>query len=93
MDLSSVVKRAAKCSAFNPIEHVWSVLSNKLSNVTLSSKFEGKFKPLAMKSGVNNKERHTKEKLCLTKLFSTWNHTCKTKFNEFEIQVLPVVFR
>ena len=35
LDLFSVFTYAARYSAFNPIEHVWSVLSNNLSGVSI----------------------------------------------------------
>ena len=67
MYLFSVLTYAAKNSAFNLTEYDWSMLSKKLSDI-LISKFDENSKPLAMKSDVGNKERHMKEKLCLTKL-------------------------
>ena len=74
MDLFYVLTYAAKCSVFNLTEYAWSMLSKKVSDLILNSKFDENSKPLAMKSDVGNKEWDMKEKLCLTKLLQTWGH-------------------
>lgn len=55
-DLLSVFSYATKYRAST--KQTQSALSNKLFNVILSSKFEGKSKSLVMKSNVSNKEGH-----------------------------------
>ena len=45
LDLLSVSTYAARYSAFNPLEHLWSTLSNKLSGVVLPSKLGGECQP------------------------------------------------
>jgi len=52
---------AARFSAFNPIEHLWSPLSNKLDGVTFSAVAPGDSKPPSQISGISDEERSQKE--------------------------------
>ena len=45
LDMLSVFTYAARCSAYNPIEHLWSTLSNHLAGVVFSPKLDGDTKP------------------------------------------------
>ena len=56
-----VCSYAARYSAFNPIEHLWSPLSKKLSGVQFSSKACGDTKPPCQISGLTAQEQQQKE--------------------------------
>ena len=61
-DILAVMTYAARYSAFNPIEHLWSPLSNKLAGVIFSASSDGDLKAPAQQSGLSNDERKEKEK-------------------------------
>lgn len=52
---------AARYSAYNPIEYLWSPLSKKLSGVQFSSKATGDTKPPCQLSGITAEEQELKE--------------------------------
>ena len=89
-DILGVMTYAARYSAFNPIEHCWSPLSNKLSGVT--------FSPLeneddASAPGFSKEELKEKEKVVFDRAMKSlaeyhWNNF---KFNEFPVDVEPVL--
>ena len=53
LDLLSVFTYTARCSAFNPIENLWSVMSNKLSVAVFSPTIERENKPPVKQSGLS----------------------------------------
>ena len=53
LDILSVFTYAARYSAFNCIEHLWSPLSNKLSGVQFSPKLKEESKPPAYQGGLS----------------------------------------
>ena len=57
----NVCSYAARYSAYNPIEHLWSPLSKKLSGVQFSSKAIGDTKPPCQLPGLTAEERSLKE--------------------------------
>ena len=61
LDLLSVSTYAARYSAFNPIEHLWSTLSNKLAGAVLPLKLDGECQPPSQQSGLS-KETKVEEK-------------------------------
>jgi len=56
----AVFTYAARYSAFNPVEHLWSVLSNKLSGVVFSSTLEDESKPPCEQSKLSNEKKKKK---------------------------------
>ena len=61
LDVLVATSYAARFSAFNPIEHLWSPLSKKLNGVTLSAVAPGDLKSPCQISGISNEERSQKE--------------------------------
>ena len=61
LDILGVVSYAAKYSAYNQIEHLWSPMSKKLSSVILSSVLEGEDSPLYLQSDLSTDEFKLKE--------------------------------
>lgn len=61
LDMLDVCSYAARYSAYNPIEHLWSPLSKKLSGVQFSSKAYGDTKPPCQISGLTAQEQRQKE--------------------------------
>ena len=60
-DLLCITSYAPGFSALNPIEHLWSVLSNLLTSVTFSAILSGEEKPPVSQSGLTDRERSQKE--------------------------------
>ena len=52
---------AARYQAFNPIEHLWSPMSNKLSGVMFKLKLDGEDKPLVLQSWLSKDDLREKE--------------------------------
>lgn len=52
---------AARYSAYNPIEHVWSPLSNQLAGVVFSPKLDADRKTPIEQKDLSNEERIEKE--------------------------------
>lgn len=61
LDLLIITSFAARYSAYNPIEHLWSPLSKKLSSVRLSAVDDGDQQPPCRTSGLSDTERREKE--------------------------------
>ena len=62
LDFLSVSTYVARYSAFNPIEHLWSSLSNRLSGVVLPSKLNNEDRPPCQQSGTSEENIKEKEK-------------------------------
>ena len=67
LDVLVATSAAARFSAFNPIEHLWSPLSKTLNGVTLSAVAPGDSKPPCQISGISNEEGSQKKQRSLTK--------------------------
>jgi hypothetical protein len=61
LDILGIVSYAAKYSAYNQIEHLWSPMSKKLSSVILPSVLEGEEDPPYLQSKLDEAELRTKE--------------------------------
>ena len=61
LDVLVATSFAARFSAFNPIEHLWSPLSKKLNGVTFSAIAPGDSKPPCQISGISNEEKSQEE--------------------------------
>ena len=86
LDLLSVFTYAVMYSAFNPIEHLWSVMINKLSGVLFNPTIEVENKPPVNQSGLSKDKCERKEAI----VFNTAMAECKAywenlKFNDNEI--------
>lgn len=62
LDILCVTSFAARYSAYNPIEHLWSSMSKRLTSVQLSAIAEGDSKPPCHVSGILKQQRQAKEK-------------------------------
>ena len=62
LDLLPVSTYAARYSAFNPTEHLWSTVSNKLVGAVLPSKLDGECQPPSQQSQLSKETVHQKEK-------------------------------
>ena len=86
LDLLSVSTYAARYSAFNPTEHLWSTLSNKLAGVVLPSKLDGECQPPSQQSGLSKEIVHRKEKVLFDKaienVLTHWNNA---KSDDFDV--------
>ena len=61
LDILGIVSYAAKWSAYNNIEHLWSPMSKKLANVILPSVLPGDLKPPYQQTHLSAKEIKSKE--------------------------------
>ena len=61
LDILCVTSFAARYSAYNPIEHLWSVLSKKLASVKLSAVADGDVKAPYYLSGITEEQKKAKE--------------------------------
>ena len=93
LDILSVFSYAARYSAFNCIEHLWSPLSNKLAGVQFSPTLEGESKPPAHQGGLSKEELFNKEKKVFDKaILSIANdHWQGAKFDTFPVISHPVL--
>ena len=77
LDFMSVFTYAARYSAFNPIEHLWSIMSNKLSGVIFSPIVDGEDKSPCQQAGLSQDEVARKEAIvfnnAMKELSSYWN--------------------
>ena len=90
MDILLVLTYAARYSAFNPIEHLWSPLSNALAGVVLSSCVPDESLPPAKQSTKTQtpEERRSKEKIVFDNAMSTCSsHWKNMTFDNFPINV------
>ena len=88
LDLLFILTYAAKYSAYNSIEHVWSPLSNALFEVTLSSCLPEDNKPPSKQSGLSREELAVKvKKLFDIAMEECANHWRDATFDEFPINV------
>ena len=61
LDMLCATNFAARYSAYNPIEHLWSPLSNKLTSVQFNAVADGDSKPPCQTYGISEEERSKKE--------------------------------
>lgn len=92
LDLLCVTSFAARYSAYNPIEHLWSVLSKKLASVRLSAIAAGDEKAPHFLAGISEELKKAKEEEVFDDAISEiadvhWN---KTVFDEFPVIPVPV---
>ena len=92
LDMLSVSTYAARYSAFNPIEHLWSVMSNKLSGVVFSPTLEGESKPPLQQTNLLPPELVRKEKqvfdAAMNELKNYWK---EVKFDDFDVTTRVVL--
>ena len=90
MDILSVLTYTTRYSVFNPIEHLWSPLSNALAGVILPSCVPGESLPPAKQSMKTQtpEERRSKEKIVFDNAMSTCSaHWKNMTFGNFPINV------
>ena len=90
LDMLSVLTYAARYSAFNPIEHLWSPLSNALAGVIQPSCVPGESLLPAKQSTKTEtpEERRSKEKVIFDNVMSTCSANWKNMiFDNFSINV------
>ena len=63
LDMLGLVSYAAKYSAYNNVEHLWSPMSRKLASVILPSILEGESEPPCKQSTLSDEEKGDKEAL------------------------------
>ena len=91
LDLLSVSIYAARYSAFNPIEHLWSTLSNKLAGVVLLSKLGGECQPRSQQSGLSKETVPQKEKVLSNKAIeNVLTHWKNKKFDDFDVNTSAI---
>ena len=91
LDMLSVFSYAARYSAFNPVEHLWSPLSNHLSGVVFSARLEGESKAPSQQSGLSNDEIKEKEKAVFDKALQELSqHWKDINFDGFPVKVEKV---
>ena len=69
LDILGIVSYAAKWSAYNNIEHLWSLMSRMLANVILPSVLEGEEKPPYKQTNLTQEEIRRKEALVYCFIF------------------------
>ena len=92
LDMLCVTSFAARYSAYNPIEHLWSVLSKKLASVRLSAVATGDNKAPYYISGISEDQRKAKESQVFDDAIEQvadvhWN---KAFFDGFPIIPVPI---
>ena len=92
LDMLCVTSFAARYSAYNPIEHLWSVLSKKLASVRLSAVATGDNKAPYYLSGISEEQRKAKEAVVFDEAVVeiTDVHWNRTVFDEFPVIPVPV---
>ena len=65
LDMLCITSFAARYSAYNPIEHLWSILSKKLACVRLSAIADGDNKAPYYISGISDEEKKSKRSFSL----------------------------
>ena len=87
-DIISVSTYAAKYSAYNPIEHAWSPLSNMLAGVIFSPKMEGDSKTPCEQSKLSKIQLQEKEFSVFNKVISELKGYCKdAKFDSYPVAI------
>ena len=61
LDILCVCSYAARYSAYNPIEHLWSPISKHLNSVRFTENAEGDEKPLCSIPNITSEELQTKQ--------------------------------
>ena len=92
LDMLCVTSFAARYSAYNPIEHLWSVLSKKLASVQLSAIATSDDKAPYYISGIKDEQRKAKESQVFDDAIEEiadvhWNNAV---FDGFPITPVPV---
>ena len=92
LDMLCVTSFAARYSAYNPIEHLWSVLSKKLASVQLSAIATSDDKAPYYNSGITDEQRKAKESQVFDDAIEEiadvhWNNAV---FDGFPITPVPV---
>ena len=90
LDVLVATSFAARFSAFNPIEHLWSPLSKKLDGVTFSAVAPGDSKPPSQISGISDEERSQKEAEVFDKAI---DQLCQTYWADATFDGYPVFRR
>ena len=91
-DLLSVSTYAARYSAYNPIEHAWSPLSNLLAGVVFSPKLEGNSKPPCDQRNLSASEIKEKEYAVFDKAISDLAHCWENaEFNGYPVRVKAII--
>ena len=92
LDILCVTSFAARYSAYNPIEHLWSVLSKKLASVKLSAVADGDAKAPYYLSGITEEQKKAKEAEVFDRAITEISdvHWNKTVFDGFPVVPVPV---
>ena len=86
LDMFSVSTYAARYSAFKPMKHLWSVMSNKLSEVVFSPTLERESKPPLQQTNLLPPELVRKEKQVFDAAMSELkNYWKEVKFDDFDV--------
>ena len=95
LDLLCVTSFAARYSAYNPIEHLWSPMSKKLSSVRLSPVADGDRKAPYYMSGLSESTKKAKEAAVFDKAISEIAnvHWKEAVFDGFPVIPVPVKCR
>ena len=92
LDLFSVFTYAARYSAFNAMEHVWSPLSNKLAGVLFNPKVEGESKAPCQQSGLSAESLKEKEFVvfdnAIDDLSKYWNNAT---FDGYDVHIEKIL--
>ena len=91
-DMLAVMTYAARCSAFNCIEHLWSPRSNDLSGVVFSPLADGDTRPPCQQSLANN-DLMEKEKLVFDRAMKQIEnqHWKDASFDGFPVEVKSIL--
>lgn len=92
-DILDVMTYAARYSAFNPIEHCWSLASNHLAGVVFSPLVDEDTAAPALQSGLDEEVRKQKEKVIFDRAMNAMasQHWYNLTFDDFPVNVQPVM--
>ena len=92
-DILDVMTYAARYSAFNPIEHCWSLASNHLAGVVFSPFVDEDNVAPALQSGLDEEIRKQKEKVIFDRAMNAMasQHWYDLNFDGFPVNVQPVL--
>ena len=88
-DILDVMTYAARYSAFNPIEHLWAPLSNRLSGVVFSQTIEGETVAPAQQSSLDEASLIEKESVVFDTAMKSIrdDHWNDFEFDNFEMNL------
>ena len=94
LNILSVFSYAARYSAFNCIEHLWSPLSNKLAGVQFCATLDDETQPPALQGGLSKDEQFEKEKVIFDRAIVSigTEHCHDATFDGYPVIACPVFF-